>query len=217
MPATAIFSYFILLVTALCATGAVVCAQDKNSGHVVIHTDPRLAVLMKKNHTLPQPVIAMAAPLKATSEAAPAKVTATAAIATPAIPSATAAKIAAVNNNNKTPVIPPAANAPRPVPNIPIQPPTKNTNTAASRTYHGKGFRVQIYYGSDRAKALAVKTQFNTHFPGVHSYITYSSPNFRVRVGNYRNRTDAEGMLREANSMYNPSMIVPDEVAIDGN
>lgn len=80
--------------------------------------------------------------------------------------------------------------------------------------YTGAGFRVQIYYGSDRAKAMSIKAEFMRHNPGVQTYITYSSPSFRVRVGNYRTRQEAMGMLREANSLFAPSMIVPDVVTI---
>jgi hypothetical protein len=80
--------------------------------------------------------------------------------------------------------------------------------------YNGPGFRVQIYNGPDRNKAMSVKTEFMRRFPGVHSYIIYNSPGFRVKVGDFRNRGDAEGMLREANSIFRPSMIVPDVVTI---
>ena len=80
--------------------------------------------------------------------------------------------------------------------------------------YTGKGYRVQIYNGPDRARAVYVKTEFMRHFPGVHSYLIYNAPGFRVKIGDYRNRSDAEGMLREANSMFSPSMIVPDMVTI---
>jgi len=80
--------------------------------------------------------------------------------------------------------------------------------------YKGKGFRVQIYNGSDRAKAMQIKSEFMRHFPGVPTYLTYISPAFRVKVGDYRNRSDAAGMMKEANSMYSPCMIVPDIVTI---
>ena len=81
--------------------------------------------------------------------------------------------------------------------------------------YNGKGFRVQIYSGPDREKAIYTKTEFMRHFPGIRTYITYTSPSFRVRVGNYRSRSDAAGMLREANSMYSPCVIVPDMITIN--
>lgn len=81
-------------------------------------------------------------------------------------------------------------------------------------TYTGKGFRVQIYNGPDRNRAIQIKTEFMRRFPGVSTYITYVAPGFRVKIGDYRNRGDAEGMLREATSMYSPSMIVPDVVTL---
>ena len=80
--------------------------------------------------------------------------------------------------------------------------------------YSGKGFRVQIYNGPDRAKAIEIKREFMRRNPGVRTYLTYVSPAFRVKVGNYRNRSDAEGMYREAKSVYMPCMIVPDIITI---
>jgi len=80
--------------------------------------------------------------------------------------------------------------------------------------YKGKGFRVQIYNGPDREKAIKIKTEFMRHFPGVHTYLTYISPSFRIKVGDFRDRSDAAGMMREANSMYSPCMIVPDMVTV---
>jgi hypothetical protein len=82
-------------------------------------------------------------------------------------------------------------------------------------SYTGKGYRVQIYNGPDRNKAIAIKSEFMRSHPGVSTYISYVAPGFRVKIGDYRNRSDAEGMLREANSISStPSMIVPDIVTI---
>ena len=107
-----------------------------------------------------------------------------------------------------TPPAPAVVHQPAPAPVATVQ------HHEVRTIYTGKGYRVQIYNGPDRAKALSVKSEFMRHFPGVHSYLIYSSPGFRVKIGDYRNRSDAEGMLREANSMFNPSMIVPDLVTI---
>ena len=81
--------------------------------------------------------------------------------------------------------------------------------------YSGKGFRVQIYNGYDREKANKVRLEFMKLFPGTYTYLSYVSPGFRVRVGDYRSREQAAGMLREANSMYpSPCMIVPDQITV---
>ena len=81
--------------------------------------------------------------------------------------------------------------------------------------YSGKGFRVQIYSGGDREKAIMVKTEFMRRYPSVRTYLTYVSPSFRVKVGNYRNRSDAMGMYKEARTMYSPCVIVPDIITIN--
>ncbi len=80
--------------------------------------------------------------------------------------------------------------------------------------YSGKGFRVQIYNGPSREEALRRKAEFMRNYPGVHTYLIYASPCYKLKVGDYRRREDAIGMYHEANGTYSPCMIVPDEVAI---
>lgn len=84
--------------------------------------------------------------------------------------------------------------------------------------YAGKGFRVQIYNGYDREKAVKVRAEFMQRYTGMRTYFSYAAPYFKIRVGDYRNRSDAQGMLNEANDMYStPCMIVPDQVTIHAN
>lgn len=80
--------------------------------------------------------------------------------------------------------------------------------------YSARGFRVQIYNGNDRNKAISVKNDFMRRFPGIPTYLTYVSPHFRVKVGNFRSRAEAEDIYRQATTLYNPCMIVPDIVVI---
>ena len=159
-----------MLLSSLCAS-----AQDKEQGDVTIHSDPRLAVLLKKSRLM----ASLTTTTPHTGEA----------VVKPTV----------------TPVQPLLVHNPTPAP---LQ------HHELRTVYTGKGYRVQIYNGPDRDKALSVKTEFMRRFPGVHSYLIYNSPGFRVKIGDFRNRSDAEGMLREANSMFSPSMIVPDVVTI---
>jgi hypothetical protein len=80
--------------------------------------------------------------------------------------------------------------------------------------YNGNGFRIQIYNGPDRSKAIQIRADFMRAFPNVHAYLSYISPSYRVKVGNFRRRGDAEGLFREARSMYSPCLVVPDNIAI---
>lgn len=82
----------------------------------------------------------------------------------------------------------------------------------ASPTMHG--YRIQIYFGGVRQKASEIKLDFNGKYPDVSAYITYQQPNFKVRVGDYRSRFEAQKFLKEIDGMYPTSFIVPDEVKL---
>jgi hypothetical protein len=113
------------------------------------------------------------------------------------------------------PKVPPADTKKSPFTEYPVHLVSNTRRRGSGTIYSGKGFRVQIYYGPDREKAIKIKTEFMRLYPDVRTYLTYISPTFRVKVGDYRNRNDAAGMLKEANSMYSPCMIVPDIITIN--
>ncbi|MNS41534.1 Sporulation related domain protein [compost metagenome] len=71
-----------------------------------------------------------------------------------------------------------------------------------------KGYRIQIYSGPDREKAKSVKIDFMKRFPSVRSYITYASPYYRIRVGDFRSRQEAGEFYRYLGQSYTV-MIVP--------
>ena len=76
------------------------------------------------------------------------------------------------------------------------------------------GYRVQIYFGSVRQKAADVKQDFNGKHPDISSYLTYLAPNFKVRVGDFRTRLDAQGFLKSIEGQYPTSFIVQDEIKL---
>jgi len=81
--------------------------------------------------------------------------------------------------------------------------------------YSAHGYRVQIYNGSDRNQATQVKLDFMRRFPGVRTYMTYVQPQFRVKVGDFRSRAEAQKIYQQVNDIYTPCMIVPDIVEIN--
>lgn len=81
--------------------------------------------------------------------------------------------------------------------------------------HSGRGYRVQIYNGNDRNKATNIKIDFMRRFPGVRTYLTYVSPHFRVKVGDYRSRQEAQRIYEQVKAFYAPCMIVPDIIVIN--
>lgn len=76
------------------------------------------------------------------------------------------------------------------------------------------GFRVQIYFGSNRPKASEVKIDFTERYPEVPAYISYQQPNYKVRVGDFRSRFEAQQFLGKIEGQYPTMFIVPDEVRL---
>lgn len=89
------------------------------------------------------------------------------------------------------------------------------SNTQVGYIYSGKGYRVQIYCGNDRVKANELKIDFIRRYPSVHTYLTYMQPQFRVKVGDFKTRAEAEKLFEETNTLYGASIIVPDIVVIN--
>ena len=55
-----------------------------------------------------------------------------------------------------------------------------------------KGYRLLIINTNSRDEAIAAKTKIYTHFPDQKAYLTYQSPFFKLKAGNYQTREDAK-------------------------
>ena len=76
------------------------------------------------------------------------------------------------------------------------------------------GYRIQIYFGSVRPKASEVKLAFEEKHKDVEAYLTYQQPNFKVRVGDFRTRLDAQKFLKSLEGEFTTMFIVQDEVKL---
>lgn len=69
------------------------------------------------------------------------------------------------------------------------------------------GYRVQVFYGSDRRQVFNQQTKFNSLFPEYNTYITYKEPNYYLRVGDFRTRLEAQHFLNELKSVF-PTLFI---------
>lgn len=77
-----------------------------------------------------------------------------------------------------------------------------------------KGYRVQIFLGSEREKARDMRRTFLLKHPDVGGYESYLAPNFRIRVGDLRTRLEAEKLRHELKTEFPGCYIVPDEIEL---
>ena len=78
-----------------------------------------------------------------------------------------------------------------------------------------QGFRLQVIITNDRNSALSVKTRMLSDFPGEKTYFIYHSPYFKIQMGNFRTREDAEELMQQVKKIY-PSgvFIVPAKIEV---
>ncbi|WP_410220213.1 SPOR domain-containing protein [Pedobacter sp.] len=93
-------------------------------------------------------------------------------------------------------------------------------NPASPTIVSSMGYRVQIFYGSDRRQAFGEQAKFKTEYPKLNTYITYKEPNYFLRVGDFRTRLEAQQFLNELKSIYPTLFIFREKInapALDGS
>jgi len=77
------------------------------------------------------------------------------------------------------------------------------------------GYRVEIFFSSDldaKVEALNIKEEFLKIYPNYKVHVKYISPNFRVRVGDFRTKNEALKLYKEIKDTYRVAFIVSDAI-----
>jgi len=81
---------------------------------------------------------------------------------------------------------------------------------------HGTdGFRLEIFFGSDykaREQAMRVKHEFNLIYPEIPAYVLFQTPNFKVRIGDFRNKSEALKSKAAISTKFPNAFIVKDNI-----
>lgn len=76
-----------------------------------------------------------------------------------------------------------------------------------------KGYRLQVLNTRSRDDAFKTKASLLENFPDEKVYILYQSPYFKVRIGNFVKRNDAENFRRQLSLFSaNPAYVVEDAI-----
>ena len=93
----------------------------------------------------------------------------------------------------------------------PAKPPVDKKN--ATRTT-AMGFRVQIYAGPNRSEAYAEQAKFKRLYKDIDTYVSYDEPNYRVKVGDFRSRNEAQDLMQGLRKQFNNVFIFTEEIYI---
>lgn len=76
------------------------------------------------------------------------------------------------------------------------------------------GFRVQIYSGSDRSEAYAEQARFKRLYRGIDTYLSYEEPNYRVKVGDFRSRNEAQDLMQGLRKQFDNVFVFTEEIYV---
>jgi len=65
-----------------------------------------------------------------------------------------------------------------------------------------RGYRLLVINTNSRDEAIAAKTKIYTHFPDQKAYLTYQSPFFKLKAGNYQTRDEAKRYQELMNTIF---------------
>jgi len=74
-----------------------------------------------------------------------------------------------------------------------------------------KGFRVQVISTTNRDEAFKTKNDLAAKFPDQKIYTIFQSPTFKVRIGNFLKKEDAENFRKQISSIFSQGIYVVDD------
>lgn len=72
------------------------------------------------------------------------------------------------------------------------------------------GYRVQVYFGTDRKAAYKAQAKIKSLFPDLETYISYNQPNYRIKVGDFRTRLEAAKLVSQLRTSF-PTLFIFNE------
>lgn len=73
---------------------------------------------------------------------------------------------------------------------------------------YGYGHRIQIYYGNE-TKARSILNKFKLEFPEVYCNLKYEKPDWKVKVGNYKTKLEADRAITIFSEKFPNLIVVP--------
>jgi len=77
-----------------------------------------------------------------------------------------------------------------------------------------QGYKIQIYYGSEK-ECYEIKDEFSSLFPDISTSIIFSTPQWKLQVGNYRTRLEADHEMVNIKKEYPAAIVLATEIEIE--
>ena len=72
----------------------------------------------------------------------------------------------------------------------------------------GYGFRIQLYNGFE-TEAKNTEAKFKINFPEIKTYLLYRQPEWKIQVGFYKTKLEADRALLDLKRKYGSAIVIP--------
>ncbi len=87
-----------------------------------------------------------------------------------------------------------------------------NEETSREARSRSKGFRLLVLNTIKRDEAIHAKTTVYTYFPELKAYLQYQSPYFKLKVGNFKTKDEAENYRNRLNHYFPSGVFIMQDV-----
>ncbi|GAA4433436.1 hypothetical protein GCM10023188_22870 [Pontibacter saemangeumensis] len=80
---------------------------------------------------------------------------------------------------------------------------------------YAQGYRILAYNGSERQTVMNLRKSIIARVPEEKDYLTYQQPNFRLKVGDFFSRIEAQQVLNQLADLIPNAQIVQEQININ--
>ena len=80
---------------------------------------------------------------------------------------------------------------------------------------YAQGYRILAYNGSERQTVMNLRKSIIARVPEEKDYLTYQQPNFRLKIGDFFSRVEAQQVLNRLSDLIPNAQIVPEQININ--
>ncbi len=77
-----------------------------------------------------------------------------------------------------------------------------------------KGYRIQLYYGMSETKAQEIRNTFAGLYPDVATRLFYKQPEWKVHIGNFQTKLEAEKMLAKIREDFGNAFVLQTQISL---
>lgn len=86
----------------------------------------------------------------------------------------------------------------------------KSVKKASVRTM--RGYRLLVVNTNKREEAMDAKTKIYTYFPDLKAYLSYQSPYFKLKAGNFKTRDEAEKYKKTMTAIFPKGVFIINDI-----